>query len=220
MTAKTVVEPGADAGVGAGAPRPRSVLRMLAFGTGLFVLASFATGFVIGWRKHHDAFNAELAIALGVFALLIGSCAWLLAREIRRPAGGEPLTPMERTNLNLVLVATVFGAVMGGVMAIGGGSEPFPLFSDGPISPVIAMTMIAGTALTLPLAVKWHRAVDEQEEDAYKTGALYALYVYWIGAPIWWFAWRGGFAPEPNGVAIFFATIVTAGAIWMWKKYR
>jgi hypothetical protein len=40
-----------------------------------------------------------------------------------------------------------------------------------------------------------------------------------IGAPVWWFAWRGGFAPEPRGVIIYVATVSVLGIIWIWKKY-
>ena len=85
----------------AGAVRPRSVLRMLGFGTGMLFLTGVAIGYVVGWRRHHDSLNAELAIALAVFALLIGGCAWLLYREATRPTGEDPLTPGERLNLNI-----------------------------------------------------------------------------------------------------------------------
>ena len=40
-----------------------------------------------------------------------------------------------------------------------------------------------------------------------------------IGAPVWWFAWRGGFAPEPDGVIIYAVTVSVLGIIWIWKKY-
>jgi hypothetical protein len=76
--------------------------------------------------------------------------------------------------------------------------------------------------LLLPaVSIYWHRhATDEVEADAYKTGALYALNVYMIGAPVWWFLWRGGLAPAPDGIAIYFITVATVGVIWLYRKYR
>lgn len=203
----------------AGAVRPRSVVRMLAFGTALLVLAGAGLGFVAAMRGD-ETLDAAHASVLGVFALLIGGCAWLLFREARRPTGADPLTPNERLNLNLVVGCAVAGFLMGLLLVASGGSGPPSMFSDAPIPPVTAAIMIAAIVLILPVSAYWHRIVDEQEADAYKAGALWGIYVYWIGAAVWWFAWRGGFVPEPDGVLIYLATIVTVGAIWLWKKYR
>ena len=109
---------------------------------------------------------------------------------------------------------------MGMLLVASGGSSPLFMFSDQPLPPLTAALVIAVIVLILPVSLYWQRVVDEQEADAYKTGALWGIYVYWIGAAVWWFAWRGGFAPEPNGILIYFATIFTVGAIWLWKKYR
>jgi hypothetical protein len=32
--------------------------------------------------------------------------------------------------------------------------------------------------------------------------------------------WRGGFVPEPDGVAIFMLFALIWTAVWFWKKYR
>ncbi len=218
MTGKPMFRMGAQAG----APRPKSVMRMLAFGTAILFLASVAVGYVVGWRRNHDAFDAELGIALGLFALLIGGCAWLLFREVRKPAGSDPLTPKERINLNILIGGGLAGGVMSVMMAMVGSSTDaeMSLFSDRPIPPAFAIAMLVSLGLFIPVCVYWHRVVDEQEADAYKTGALWGMYVYWFGSAAWWFAWRGGFAPEPNGVSIYLITTFTVGAIWLWKKYR
>jgi uncharacterized membrane protein YphA (DoxX/SURF4 family) len=88
--------------------------------------------------------------------------------------------------------------------------------------PVVALMLVFFWAVIMPIiAWFWHkRAIDEQEASAYRDGGYYAAYAFMIGAPMWWILWRGGFAPEPDGVAIFmlFASLWTA--VWFWKKYR
>ena len=55
--------------------------------------------------------------------------------------------------------------------------------------------MAAVILLPLPgcISLYWHLHVaDEQEAAAYSRGALLGIYVFWIGAPVWWLLWRGG----------------------------
>ena len=195
---------------------------------GLSLLVLFMVGVVAGFLAAHvdrgHGFTTKSIAVLG--GIVVGAllCGWLLLRELRKPTGEEPLTPRERTNRNLLIACGALGGVMGaGIMLAGGGLEAgkWPLFSNDPLPTWVAAVMVAIIGGLLPvISYFWHRTVDEQEADAYKTGALYALYVYMLGAPIWWFAWRGGFAPEPNGTIIYFATVLTVGAVWIWKKYR
>ena len=160
-------------------------------------------------------------------ALLLAGCVWLILRDVRRPTGEEPLTRKERLNRNILIGSGALGGAMGvtmvlAVLASGQEITPGTVLSSAPLPAGVALVLVLVLGLVVPaISIYWHRtAVDEQEADAYKTGALFGLYVFMIGAPAWWFAWRGGFAPEPNGIAIYFATILTVGAIWIWKKYR
>jgi hypothetical protein len=67
----------------------------------------------------------------------------------------------------------------------------------------------------------WHaRVIDELEADAYRSGAMLAMYAFWIVAPVWWLLWRGGMLPAPDGVALYLMTTFVALIIWFWKKYR
>jgi hypothetical protein len=147
----------------------------------------------------------------------------LAVREWRRGSGEEPLTPKERLNRNLLLACAGIGGAMGAAMVMFGGegiTEGRSLFADAPLPTWLAIVLVLVIGLVVPvISVFWHRTVDEQEADAYKVGTLYGFYVFAILAPVWWFAWRGGFAPEPSGVLIYFATMFTVGVVWMWKKY-
>ena len=174
-------------------------------------LLGVGVGFVKGYSDHGGGPGIKAVAVLAALLLALTGCAWLLQRLIRSARPEEPLTRKERLNRNILIAAGLLGGVIGMVLALTGtnGAPAFAdVFSDGPLP--------AGLAISL----YWHRhAVDEQEAAAYKNGALIALYVYMIGAPVWWFAWRGGFAPEPHGVIIYVATVSVLGIIWIWKKY-
>jgi hypothetical protein len=205
------------------AGRPWRWLRQFALLIALIFLIAFTAGFVAAHLDSGGSFKPLAIGILAVAALAIAGCGWMLVRQARTPTGEEPLTRKERRNRNLLVGSGVLGAVIalalifsqeGGVEAAGG------VFSSAPLPPWLALGLMLLIGVLLPIiSVMWHRTVDEQEADAYKTGALYGFYVYSIGAPLWWLAWRGGFVPEPSGVIIFFVTVLTVGAVWTVKKY-
>ena len=195
---------------------------------GLSLVAVFLVGVAGGFAAAHLERGEGLGLVAIAFlaadALLLAGCVWLIVRDVRRPTGEEPLTAKERLNRNILIGSGAIGAVMAVLLILASDQDlaSASVFSDAPLPASVALLMVVVMGLIVPaLSIYWHRtAVDEQEADAYKTGALWALYVYMIGAPVWWFAWRGGFAPEPNGEAIYFVTITVMGVIWLWKKYR
>lgn len=202
-------------------------LRIAVLGLALFFLVGVAAGFLAAHSERGGGFGLFPVAFLGGVALLFASCVWLIARDVRRPTGEEPLTNKERLNRNILIGSGAIGGAIGLLVVLASltsGQEiaPDTVFSSAPLPAGVALLVVLVLGLVVPaLSIYWHRsAVDEQEADAYKTGALWGMYVFMIGAPVWWFAWRGGFAPEPNGVLIYFATITTMGVIWIWKKYR
>ena len=202
-------------------------LRIVGLSLAIFFLVGVAGGFTAAHMERGGGFGLFPIAFLGGVALLLAACIWLIVRDVRRPTGEEPLTAKERLNRNLIIGSGAIGGAMGvlvvlAMLASGQEIEPGAVFSDAPLPAGVALVLVLVMGLVVPaISIYWHRsAVDEQEADAYKTGALWGLYVFMIGAPVWWFAWRGGFVPEPNGIAIYFATILTVGVIWIWKKYR
>lgn len=198
---------------------------------GLSLAAVFLTGVAGGFIAAHVESGGDVGLFMVAFlaadALLLAACVWLILRDLRRPTGEEPLTKKERLNRNILIGSGAIGGSIGVLVVLASltsGQEiaPDTVFSSAPLPAGVALVVVLVLGLVVPaLSIYWHRsAVDEQEADAYKTGALWGMYVFMIGAPLWWFAWRGGFAPEPNGIAIYFATVLTVGLIWMWKKYR
>ena len=199
-------------------------LRIVGLSLAAVFLVGVAGGFAAAHLERGEGLGLVAIAFLAADALLLAGCVWLIVRDVRRPTGEEPLTKKERLNRNLLIGSGALGGVMGVLVMLASNQDlaKASVFSDAPLPAGVALLMVLVLGLVVPaISIYWHRsAVDEQEADAYKTGALWGMYVFMIGAPLWWFARRGGFAPEPNGIVIYFATITTMGVIWIWKKYR
>jgi hypothetical protein len=208
-----------------GGKRLWRLIRIVALSLALVFLLGMAGGFIAANLEEGDGFSLVEGLILAAILLAFAACAWLMLRDLRRPTGEEPLTRKERLNRNILVGCALLGLVVGIAMTIGGGGESLTrgggLLSNDPLPGGLVLALVAVLGVLLPiLSIFWHRsAIDELEADAYKTGALYAVYVYMIGAPIWWLLWRGGFVPAPNGIVIYFAVILTLGAVWMHKKH-
>lgn len=211
-----------------------NVGKSLAWITVAAVGTVFTAGAIIGVIAAATEDGGALSMtAMAIIAALVAVIGgliyaqWNLARNIR--AGSGPLTSREKLNRNMMVGCGLLGAVMGAALVATDGSltsnaapDPLAVFTDAPLPLAVAVGLAIFWAVIMPvIAWFWHtRAIDEQEANAYRDGGYYAAYAYLIGAPAWWFLWRGNLVPEPNGTLIFclFATIWTA--VWFWKKYR
>ena len=188
--------------------------------------AGAIVGVIAAATEDGKVLSATAIAIIAALVAIIGALIytqWNLARRIR--IGGGPLTSRERLNRNIMVGCGLIGAAIGAVLVATNGtmqSDPTTLFSDGPLPLAIAAALAVFWAVIMPvIAWFWHtRAIDEQEAEAYRDGGYYAAYAYLIGAPTWWFLWRGGLLPEPNGVAIFSTFAIIWTAVWYWKKYR
>lgn len=202
----------------------RRWLRLYGLATGALFFIGVAFGFLNAHFREGGEWTAPLFAIIAAIVVAALVCAWSLARALRKEAKEEPLTRREKLNRRILIASQALGVGTVLVLALSSpdGMPHTMLLSEAPLPVGAAILLIIVTGLLLPaLSVSWHRsAVDEQEAAAYKSGALMGLYLFMIGAPVWWFAWRGGFAPEPNGFIIYAAVILTVGVIWTWKKYR
>lgn len=200
-------------------------LKIAGASTLVIFMIGVAAGFTAGHLEGEAGFGARFAAILAVIILILLGSLWLLVRVARRPPGEAPLTAKERLNRNILIGCGALGLLMSLLITFseaGGLIADGDIFADGPLPRGVAILLVLVTGLLVPaLSIYWHRsAVDEQEEAAYKTGALWAVYVYMTLTPAWWFAARGGFAPPVDGKIIYFLTVATLGLIWVWKKYR
>lgn len=138
----------------------------------------------------------------------------------------ERKTPRERRSNAILLGAALLGVAIAIALALSGSATGPHRLSDNilhaAIPPVLAMILAIVVAIIVPLLSEyWARKVaDEQEMSAVRDGAYFAFYVYGCGAPAWWLLSRGGLAPAPDGIIIYYATILVFSVVWLWKKYR
>lgn len=204
----------------------RSLAWMAVAGLGTVFTAGAIVGVIAASKEDGNALSATAIVIIALFVAIIGAliyAQWKLARRIAT-SGGE-MTSRERLNRNIMIACAVMGGIIGLVLSIVGGvmpSEPMAIFSDSPLPVALAILLTVFWGIIMPvIAWFWHtRAIDEQEANAYRDGGYYAAYAYLIGAPAWWFLWRGGVLPEPDGVAIFAAFAIIWTTVWYWKKYR
>lgn len=188
--------------------------------------AGAIVGVIAAATEDGEALSAKAIAIIAALVAIIGALIytqWNLARRIR--IGGGPLTSREKLNRNIMVGCGLIGAVMGAALVATDGampSDPLTMFSDRPLPLAIAAALAVFWGVIMPaVGWFWHtRAIDEQEANAYRDGGYYAAYAYLMGVPTWWFLWRGGVLPEPNGVLIFSAFAIIWTVVWYWKKYR
>jgi hypothetical protein len=217
-----------EAGLGFAALAGRVVLLVLA-AIGAIGGAGMIAGFLAAYNQDPDGtLSVRDILILAGGALFVLGClygGWRAIRSMRAAdvAAGPP-TPREARNRVVMGVAVLLGAAISLVLIShhgGPASSPLALF-DNPLSPAAAIVLALLVGLVAPaLSLYWHlRVIDEQEAAAYNKGALIAMYVFWVGAPVWWLLWKGGLVPAPDGVLIYVATAVIATVTWFWAKYR
>jgi drug/metabolite transporter (DMT)-like permease len=172
-----------------------------------------------------DPLSTPGVIALAIFIAIIGGLGYSIWRNARKiEMSGEPLSRREKLNNWIVIGSGLLGGAMALILSISGtaSAENPDVFSNAQISPMVALLLAFTVGVLLPLmSWYWHKkVVDEQEEAAYRTGTLFAMYSFWIVAPVWWLLWRGGMLPAPDGVVLYLMTTFVALIIWFWKKYR
>lgn len=187
--------------------------------------AIFGAGVIVGvltaFIERGGNVDARLIAILAGVVLLAGGAAWIAIRAARsfNRAAGTPTT-RERRGRAMMIACIAIGMGIGLVLTL---AEPsLEIFSGAPLSAPVALALAFVIAVPLPI-LSWywhHRVADEQEADAYRTGAMLGMYAFWIGAPVWWLLWRGGIVPAPDGVLLYFVTIAVASIVWLWAKYR
>lgn len=213
-----------DANEDAGSNGKR-ILWMSLCGFGIVMLLGAITGFL---SAHMEEGRGPLNIAgyaiLAAFicvTLALAFAIWRLFQQVKR---SDQKVPQREKVYNRFLIGSfLFGGVTGLVLALTGSFDASEtnLFATGAMSPMLAIIMSVAIGVFMPaVTFYWHKnLVDEQEEAAYRFGALIAMYAFWFIAPVWWFLWRGGMLPAIDGIALYFITIFIALIVWFWKKY-
>lgn len=120
----------------------------------------------------------------------------------------------------LVVALAVTGAIAGFVFGFALG------YSDGGTHPLgdtvrlaIAAVLLLSLAGAAYLSWRFFHTVDEVEIADNLWGSLIGFYVYTFLFPTWWALDWLGVVPEPNGWAIFVASLAAATAAYGWRKW-
>jgi hypothetical protein len=203
----------------------KRILWMSLCGFGIIMLLGAITGFL---SAHIEEGGGPLNLAgyaiLAAFicvTLALAFAIWRLFRQMKR---SDQKVPQREKIYNRFLIGSfIFGGVTGLILALTGSFDETEagLISNDAMSPMLAIILSIALGVIVPaITFYWHKnLVDEQEEAAYRFGALIAMYAFWFIAPVWWFLWRGGILPAIDGIALYFITIFVALIVWFWKKY-
>lgn len=203
----------------------------IAWWAGAAVLGLFVAPVTAGYTVAHLRRAPDLdwtrawGLQLVLVAALVAGAALLVRWRHLAATNGPPKPASVRANHRLLAWTGALGGITGFATAMAvalrsNGAEHPDLLS-GALPPAFAVVLAAGWGIVLPvLSWRWDRVVDEHERDAYRDGAVAGYYMVAIGAPVWWFLWRGGLAPAVDAVWMFTAMIFASGAVWMWRKYR
>ncbi len=201
------------------------ILWMILCGFGIVLLSGVITGFLSASMAEDGSAQkildyAILATLISV-TLLLAFIIWKLFQRMK--SSREKMPHREKVYNRFLVGSFLFGGVTGIALALTGSfdANESNLFATGAMSPMLAIIMSVSVGLIMPaVTFYWHKnVVDEQEEAAYRFGALIAMYAFWFIAPVWWFLWRGGMLPEIDGVILYFITIFVTLIVWFWKKY-
>ena len=203
----------------------KRILWMSLCGFGIIMLLGAITGYL---SAHMEEGGGPLNLAgyaiLAAFicvTLALAFAIWRLFRQMKR---SDQKVPQREKVYNRFLIGSfIFGGVTGLILALTGSFDETEagLISNDAMSPMLAIILSIALGVIVPaITFYWHKnLVDEQEEAAYRFGALIAMYAFWFIAPVWWFLWRGGILPAIDGIALYFITIFVALIVWFWKKY-
>lgn len=189
------------------------------------MLGPMIVGFLSGHRDHGGPMSPAGMAVLAIMAvgLVGGAVALFRFRHLAMPNSAAK-APSERANHRLIAWTGALGGVIGLAMAIAtsqgaGPGERLDILSGAiPGWFAVLIAFLWGVVLSA-MTWRWHRVIDEHEREAYRDGAVAGYYVMAIGAPVWWFLWRGGLLPAVDAFWLFMAVMIASGGVWMWRKY-
>ena len=94
------------------------------------------------------------------------------------------------------------------------------LFSEAPISQVVAILFLAMLALTMIGSMYYYRAIDEHDRGAQEYASLVGLNLYVFLFFGWSIAGKGSLVQPINHSAVFVTVVGTFIVSWLWRRYR
>jgi hypothetical protein len=135
----------------------------------------------------------------------------------------EPISPRTRRTNRLLGLAGLI-AIAGALVLIVGTNtreNPSGLFSNGPVSLVIAIVAIACWLLSMLINKwYWYFSADEHERRADDVGNLLGWAVFMIVTPAWWIAARAGLLPQLDAMILWMVATGVSAIGYFWRRNR
>lgn len=189
------------------------------------VVGVFALGFILGVGMavvEEGSLDTPGAALIGGAMIVLAGSAWVF-RRMAIAGRDEPVSASVRRSNRLTWISAIVGVGLALFMTLGSEiiGAPFDLYTNDPVSASIAAIAIAVWLPIVPaITWRWYQAIDEHALQAYNFGALVALHLFVVAAPVWWLGWRGGFLPEPDIMLLYIAVLVVWCLAWSWRRYR
>nr|WP_298927740.1 hypothetical protein [uncultured Erythrobacter sp.] len=193
---------------------------IIAIIAGIMIL--FLLGVLFGLTKAMLDNGAMSGIDFGILISTILAIVFIAfgAWKLWPIAAPEPIAPSAKKSRNLMIFVTGIGFVMGMAFALSGEPGDIALFSNGPINPTLAASILFGWLIIVPLVSwVWWKSVDEHEAAIYLQSSAVAAHVYFFLAPSWWLASRAGWVPAQDPMIVCSIVIAVWSAFWLYRKY-
>lgn len=197
------------------------LLRRGLIGVGGGLLLLFLAGLMAGFSYaaiSDGNFGLVFIAILSVMVLVFAGVAYAMWRFWPR-GSYEPEAPRVKSARMILIAAMVISVPVGIILAASDDSAN-GVFSNAPITSVIAISLIALWLIPVPvLTWMWWRRVDEHEANAYRDGGFVAVHAYLFLTPAWWIASRAGWVPAQDPMIVFLAVCVVWCCFGFARKY-
>ena len=192
---------------------------LLAIGGGITLI--FITGVIAGYssvmieRGRVDLIDAGMLGAMLAAAAAVAYGIW----RFWPPSNGEPVASRVLKARRFMIAVVVMSVVLGNILALAADGAT-DVFSNAPISPVIAAVAITLWLIAGPVSTwLWLRNVDEHEAGAYRDGAQVAAHVFMFVTPAWWLASRAGWMPAQDPMVVLMLVSFLWMIVWFAHRY-
>jgi hypothetical protein len=161
----------------------------------------------------------DLLMGLGAICGLLWLKPWKAWK-----GSGEPVSPRTRRTNKLFWLSTVVVALSGVALILGtrlpdSKDMTFGMFANSPVSPGIAILVVAGWLLGMAInRWWWYFSADEHERRADDFGNLLGWVLFLTVTPAWWVAARAGLLPQPNAMLLWLVAGWVSAIGYFWRR--
>jgi hypothetical protein len=143
----------------------------------------------------------------------------------------QPRTFSRRIRYWSIITASLFLGIVGGWLLFDSAYQAGMAIgaAEGPGKTIAAIGIERITAFSVAaiwvfgggyLSIKYHRHIDEQEENAVLWGALYGWYSMMFITPTWYLFTLADITTDVDAMIVMIISMIVTSIVWAWKKFR